>query len=74
MEESKLLDSIGTAQMGQEIERKVSEIERKVMEMAKEDADDIEIKTGVKPSLEEPDMKKYLEEVMKEVQVSIKRK
>ena len=67
MEESKLLDSIGTAQMGQEIERKV-------MEMAKEDADDLEIKTGVKPSLEEPDMKKYLEEVMKEVQVSIKRK
>jgi hypothetical protein len=72
IEESKLLDSIGTAQMGQEIERKVSEIERKVMEMAKEDADDLEIKTGVKPSLEEPDMKKYLEEVMKEVQVSIK--
>jgi hypothetical protein len=74
MEESKLLDSIGTAQMGQEIERKVSEIERKVIEMAKEDADEMEVETGVKPSLEEPDMKKYLEEVMKEVQVSIKRK
>jgi hypothetical protein len=40
------------------------------MERAKEDADDLEIKT----SLEEPDMEKYLEEVMKEVQVSIKRK
>jgi hypothetical protein len=63
MEESKLLDSIGTAQMGQEIERKV-------MEMAKEDADNLEIKTGLKPYLEEPDLKKYLEEVMKEVQVS----
>ena len=37
IEESKLLDSIGTAQMGQEIERKV-------MEMAREDADDLEIK------------------------------
>lgn len=44
IEESKLLDSIGTAQMGQDIERKVSEIERKVMEMAREDADDLEIK------------------------------
>jgi hypothetical protein len=74
IEESKLLDSIGTAQMGQEIEEKVSEIKRKVMEMAKEDADDLETTTGVKPSLEEPDMKKYLEEVMKEVRVSIKRK
>ena len=63
MEESKLLDSMGTAQMGQEIERKV-------MEMAKEDADNLEIKTGLKPYLEEPDLKKYLEEVMKEVQVS----
>jgi hypothetical protein len=70
MEESKLLDSIGTAQMGQEIEGKVMEIERKVMEMAKEDADNLEIKTGLKPYLEEPDLKKYLEEVMKEVQVS----
>jgi hypothetical protein len=60
--------------VGQDIESKVSEIERKVIEMAKEDAGDLEIETGVKPSLEEPDMKKYLEEVMKEVQVSIKRK
>ena len=40
------------------------------MEMAKEDADNLEIKTGLKPYLEEPDLKKYLEEVMKEVQVS----
>jgi hypothetical protein len=74
MEESKLLDSIGTAQMGQDIEQKVLEIERKVMEMAKEDADHLIIKTGVKPSLEEPDMKRYLEEVMKEVQISIQHK
>jgi hypothetical protein len=63
MEESKLLDSIGTAQMGQEIERKV-------MEMAEEDAYNLEIMTGLKPYLEEPDLKKYLEEVMKEVHVS----
>jgi hypothetical protein len=74
MEESKLLDSIGSAQVGQDIEGKVMAIERKVMEMAKEDADDLEVKTGIKSSLEEPDMKKYLEEVMKEVQVSIKHK
>jgi hypothetical protein len=74
MEESKLLDSIGTAQMGQDIEQKVLEIERKVIEMAKEDADHLIIKTGVKPSLEEPDMKRYLEEVMKEVQISIQHK
>jgi hypothetical protein len=74
LEESKLLDSIGTAQMGQEIERKVTQIERKVMEMAKEDADQLELETGVKPSLEEPDMKKYLEEVMQEVSLGIKSK
>ena len=74
MEESKLLDSIGTAQMGQDIEQKVLEIERKVIEMAKEDADHLIIKTGVKPSLEEPDMKRYLEEVIKEVQISIQHK
>jgi hypothetical protein len=74
MEESRLLESIGTAQMGQEIESKVTQIERKVMEMAKEDADELEVDTGVKPSLEEPDMKKYLEEVMQEVSVSIKSK
>jgi hypothetical protein len=74
LEESKLLDSIGTAQMGQEIERKVMQIERKVMEMAKEDADELEIQTGVKSSMEEPDMKKYLEEVMQEVSLSIKSK
>jgi hypothetical protein len=74
IEESKLLDSIGTAQMGQEIERKVMQIERKVMEMAKENADEMEVETGIKPSLEEPDMKKYLEEVMQEVSLSIKSK
>jgi hypothetical protein len=74
MEESRLLESIGTAQMGQEIESKVMQIERKVMEMAKEDADELEVDTGVKPSLEEPDMKKYLEEVMQEVSVRIKSK
>jgi hypothetical protein len=74
LEESKLLESIGTAQMGHEIERKVMQIERKVMEMAKEDADEMEDETGIKPSLEEPDMKKYLEEVMQEVSVSIKSK
>jgi len=74
IEESKLLDSIGTAEMGQEIERKVLEIERKVMKMAKEDADHLVIKTGIKPSLDESDMKKYLEDVMKEVQISIHHK
>jgi hypothetical protein len=74
LEESKLLESIGTAQMGQEIESRVMQIEKKVMEMAKEDAEELEVETGVKPSLEEPDMKKYLEEVMLEVSASIKSK
>jgi hypothetical protein len=74
LEESKLLESIGTAQMGQEIESRVMQIERKVMEMAKEDVEVLEVETGVKPSLEEPDMKKYLEEVMLEVSASIKSK
>jgi hypothetical protein len=44
------------------------------MEMAKENADEMEVETGIKPSLEEPDMKKYLEEVMQEVSLSIKSK
>jgi hypothetical protein len=74
LEESKLLHSIGIGQMKHEIERKVKQIERKVMEMAKGDADELEVETGVKPSLEEPDMKKYFEEVMQEVSVSIKSK
>ena len=74
LQESKLLDSIGTAQMGEQIQRKVMEIERKVMQMAKEDSGEMQIETGVKPSLDESDMRNYLEEVMKEVQVSIRRK
>jgi hypothetical protein len=45
-----------------------------VMKMAKEDADHLVIKTGIKPSLDESDMKKYLEDVMKEVQISIHHK
>jgi hypothetical protein len=74
IEESKLLDSIGTAQMGQEIERKVMEIERKVMEIAKQDSGNLEIETGVKPSLNEYEMKKYLEEVLQEVNVIMRPK
>jgi hypothetical protein len=72
MEESKLLDSIGTAQMGQDIERKVMEIERKVIEIAKQDSGSLEMETGVKPSLNDDDMKKYLEEVLQEVKAKRK--
>jgi hypothetical protein len=74
LEESKLLDSIGTAEMGQEIERRVIEIERRVIEIAKQDSGNLEIETGVKPSLNEYDMKKYLEEVLQEAKVNIKPK
>ena len=72
IEQSKLLDSIGTAQMGQDTERKVMEIKRKVMEIAKQDSGSLEMETGVKPSLNDDDMKKYLEEVLQEVKAKRK--
>jgi hypothetical protein len=58
--EVKLLESIGTAQVQQEIERKV-------MTFTKKTRDSMVQETGITPSLNDPDIKKYLEEVISEV-------
>jgi hypothetical protein len=60
MDESKLLDSIGSAQLEQEILRKAMPILKKQQSNIKEE-------TGVQSSLTEEDMKQYLEEVLLEI-------
>lgn len=60
LEESRLLDNIGTAYMTQELERRVLKITQS------QQANMIE-KTGVQSSLSEDDVKEYLHEVLKEV-------
>lgn len=56
-QQSKLLDSIGTAHMEQEIQKKVISI-------TKERQDDMMSESGVQPSLSEDDIKRYLQEVI----------
>lgn len=61
MEQSKLLDSIGNAQMERELQTHVLTLSKKASNiMAKE--------TGVEASMTEGDMKDYMELVMKELQ------
>jgi hypothetical protein len=57
LEEAKLLDSIGTAQMEKQIEDFV-------MKMTKDNAHWLDLQSGVKPSLTEDDMNSYLAEVI----------
>jgi hypothetical protein len=59
-EQSKLLDSIGTAQMEREIERRVIRISRELRENMIEE-------TGVRSSISEEDVRGYLDQVIKEV-------
>lgn len=59
-EQSKILDSIGTAQMEREIERKV-------MRITKEQQQNMIEETGVQSSIDEADLRGYLEQVMREV-------
>src|SRR5215207_9017811 len=61
--ESKLLDSIGTAQMEQQIIKRI-------VTVAKKHSDSMIEKTGVQPSLSEHEMKQYMEEVLKEIKTS----
>jgi hypothetical protein len=56
----KFLDSIGTAQMEKEFEKKVLDITKKSSEIMIEES-------GVQPSLSEDDMKCYLQQVLQEV-------
>jgi hypothetical protein len=59
-DQSRLLDSIGTAQMQQEFESRVLAVSRRV-------SDKIEEETGVETSMTEEDMKQYLNDVLKEI-------
>ena len=59
-EQSKLLDSIGTAQMEQELESRVLTISKKV-------SDKMEEETGVETSMTVEDMKEQIEMVRKEI-------
>ncbi len=60
MKESRLLDSIGTAQMEQEIQKKV-------ITFTKRNQDRMAEETGIQSSLTEEDMKEYLQQVIGEV-------
>jgi len=60
MKESRLLDSIGTAQMEQEIQNKVLTFTKRNQERMAEE-------TGIQPSLTDEDVKEYLEQVIREV-------
>ena len=59
-EQSKLLDSIGTAQMEQELQSRVLTITKKL-------SDEMEEKTGVEASMTVEDMKEQIEMVRKEI-------
>jgi hypothetical protein len=60
IKESRLLDSIGKAEMQREIERRVIAI-------TKQNQDRMVEETGIQSSLTEEDIKKYLEQVIEEV-------
>jgi hypothetical protein len=63
LEVSKLLDSIGTAQMEQDIQKRVLTVTRKTQELMIEE-------TGIQSSLSEDDVKLYLQQVIEEVKKS----
>ena len=60
MEQSKLLDRIGTAKMEMELQKKV-------LAVAKKTTVDIAEKIGVEASMNEDDMKTYVQLVIKEL-------
>jgi hypothetical protein len=60
LKESRLLDSIGMAEMQQGIEKRV-------IELTKRNQNKLAEETGIQSSLTEDDMKEYLEQVIKEV-------
>jgi hypothetical protein len=63
IEEAKFLESIGTAQMEQELQKRV-------LTIAKKNSDNMIEETGVQPSLSEDDIKQYLSEVIKEIKTT----
>lgn len=66
VEESRLLDSIGSAQMTKEIETKVLNIARNNLEHMTKDY-------GIQPSLRDDDLESYVEDVILEIQSSRKK-
>lgn len=60
VKESKLLDSIGSAQMEQQIQKRV-------VDMMRQNQDRLSNETGVESSLSEDEVKQYLHEVIEEV-------
>jgi hypothetical protein len=62
IKETKLLDSIGTAHMEQEIQKRVLELTKRTQDMMAEE-------TGIQSSITEDDMKQYLEQVIREVKI-----
>jgi hypothetical protein len=60
IKESRLLDSIGMAEMEQQIQKKVIEFTRRNQERMGEES-------GIQSSLTEEDVKSYLEQVINEV-------
>ncbi len=56
----KFLESIGTAQMEQELQKRV-------LTITKENSDVMTEETGVQPSLTEDEMKEYLDMVVNEI-------
>ena len=60
IKESRLLDSIGTAHMEQEIQRRV-------LTLTKQNQNRMAEETGIQSSLSDDDVKEYLEQVIKEV-------
>lgn len=59
-ESTKFPDSIGTAEM-------IQEIERKVVSMTTASKETIENETGISSSFDEKDMREYLEEAIQEI-------
>jgi hypothetical protein len=60
IKDSRLLDSIGTAHMEQEIQKRV-------LELTKQNQDRMAEESGIQSSLTEEDMKEYLQQVIEEV-------
>ena len=59
-EQSKLLDSIGTAQMDQELQSRVLTVTKKL-------SDKMEEETGVEASMTDEDIKEHIEMVRKQI-------
>ena len=60
MEQSKLLDNIGTAEMEREVQKRV-------LTVVKKTSTDMKERTGVEASMNEGEMKDYVELVIKEL-------